>query len=360
MNLNDLLDAMDAAGFTQSERNNDRLRKAVMLLMNTPRPVDQHMERAIREGVTRTEAKRRNYTDAYTPTDETRGLYSKYYVKRADGTDEPGGQHANCDYFVLDMTHDPFAGPAMRAYERHCRDKYPKLSADLARRFKLYDKPPAAICNAATKDDPELRERVNAPLVAALAEAARGDEHTPFFDVVFDGPPSAESGRFVEVEDEQGRSFNAGEWIDRGDGTWALRIGRAPGVAATTDEQRQRVQDAIAEALGDAYDCTRVWGAWGVGTMSEDDFARVADDSDRVAEIADAAIGAMSAAPTEDIEVLKRDSVRHHTHLQYEYEHEYLPLAEKHGVPAIPFERYVVEANKVTDAYAERRAKRNT
>lgn len=43
-------------------------------------------------------------------------------------------------------------------------------------------------------------------------------------DVVFDGPPSHESGRFVEVEDMQGRSINAGEWIDRKDGFWALRL----------------------------------------------------------------------------------------------------------------------------------------
>ncbi|TFC59461.1 MULTISPECIES: hypothetical protein [unclassified Cryobacterium] len=47
---------------------------------------------------------------------------------------------------------------------------------------------------------------------------------TEFIDVVFDGPPSHESGRFIEVEDPNGWSVNAGEWIDRGDGTWALRI----------------------------------------------------------------------------------------------------------------------------------------
>jgi hypothetical protein len=45
-----------------------------------------------------------------------------------------------------------------------------------------------------------------------------------FIDIVFDGPPSHESGRFVEVEDEHGHSINAGEWIDRGNGHWALRI----------------------------------------------------------------------------------------------------------------------------------------
>lgn len=43
-------------------------------------------------------------------------------------------------------------------------------------------------------------------------------------DIVFDGPPSAVSGRFVEVEDSSGRSIDFGEWIQRPDGYWVLRI----------------------------------------------------------------------------------------------------------------------------------------
>lgn len=57
---------------------------------------------------------------------------------------------------------------------------------------------------------------------------------------------------------------------------------------------KEQVMDAIGETLGDAYDCLRVWSAWGVGTMSQDDFARVADDRNRLAELADAAISAMT------------------------------------------------------------------
>jgi hypothetical protein len=45
-----------------------------------------------------------------------------------------------------------------------------------------------------------------------------------YVDIVFDGPPSHESGRFVEVENESGVSVNVGEWIKRDDGYWALRI----------------------------------------------------------------------------------------------------------------------------------------
>lgn len=47
---------------------------------------------------------------------------------------------------------------------------------------------------------------------------------TDHIDIVFDGPPAHESGRFVEVEDASGKSINVGEWIDRGNGLWALRL----------------------------------------------------------------------------------------------------------------------------------------
>jgi hypothetical protein len=64
------------------------------------------------------------------------------------------------------------------------------------------------------------------------------------------------------------------------------------------DQHREAVHQAVAEALGSgAYDCQRVWEAWGVGTMGPDDFVPVAEDSDRVAEIADAAIEAIRAIP---------------------------------------------------------------
>lgn len=46
-----------------------------------------------------------------------------------------------------------------------------------------------------------------------------------FIDVVFDGPPSHESGRFVEVENEKGESVRCGQWIqENGTGLWRLRI----------------------------------------------------------------------------------------------------------------------------------------
>lgn len=42
--------------------------------------------------------------------------------------------------------------------------------------------------------------------------------------ILFDGPPSHKSGRFVEVEDADGHGIKAGTWHERADGLWELRI----------------------------------------------------------------------------------------------------------------------------------------
>jgi hypothetical protein len=40
---------------------------------------------------------------------------------------------------------------------------------------------------------------------------------TSYVDVVFDGPPGPLAPGFVEVEDDQGRSLQYGEWVERDD-----------------------------------------------------------------------------------------------------------------------------------------------
>lgn len=46
-------------------------------------------------------------------------------------------------------------------------------------------------------------------------------------DIVFDGPPGPVAGRFVEVENAAGQSISFGEWVQRPDGHWVLRIAQA-------------------------------------------------------------------------------------------------------------------------------------
>lgn len=66
--------------------------------------------------------------------DRTRGLYGKFHVERTDGKSAPGEKHHECEYFLLDLTHDKYAVPALRAYAEHCAAEYPKLAADLHRK----------------------------------------------------------------------------------------------------------------------------------------------------------------------------------------------------------------------------------
>jgi hypothetical protein len=64
-------------------------------------------------------------------SDFVRGLYGKFIVRRTDGSDQPGGKHDQCRYFVLDLDHDKYALSALRAYARRCAKTHPMLSRDL-------------------------------------------------------------------------------------------------------------------------------------------------------------------------------------------------------------------------------------
>jgi hypothetical protein len=83
-------------------------------------------------------------------------------------------------------------------------------------------------------------------------------------NVIFDGPPSHISGRFVEVETDDGKSISVGEWIEKSDGFWALRI---------TDQSEQ---DALTMALrlyGEdpetfSPECREVMARWESGILA--------------------------------------------------------------------------------------------
>lgn len=64
-------------------------------------------------------------------SDHTRGLYRKYNVHRTDGGSMKGAKHENCEYFVLDLTHDKHALAALQAYADSCKEEYPTLAHDL-------------------------------------------------------------------------------------------------------------------------------------------------------------------------------------------------------------------------------------
>lgn len=59
------------------------------------------------------------------------GIYEKFTVKRTDGKDQWGEKHEHCQYFVLDVSHDPFALPALETYASACKEQYPMLAQDI-------------------------------------------------------------------------------------------------------------------------------------------------------------------------------------------------------------------------------------
>jgi hypothetical protein len=64
-------------------------------------------------------------------------------------------------------------------------------------------------------------------------------------------------------------------------------ISESPASQPAEAVSREKLIDLIAEHLSGTYHCMRVWSAWGVGTMSQDDFEDVGE-SDTPTELADA------------------------------------------------------------------------
>lgn len=58
-------------------------------------------------------------------------LVSKYTVRRLDGRSQVGQRHSECEYFVLDLTHDPYALEALRRYAEVCDVTHPELAVAL-------------------------------------------------------------------------------------------------------------------------------------------------------------------------------------------------------------------------------------
>ena len=62
------------------------------------------------------------------------------------------------------------------------------------------------------------------------------------------------------------------------------------------DEMIKRLSESLLPYLTGTYDCIRVWEAWSVGTMGEDDFEEVSENPERLNEIAQAVISALTPA----------------------------------------------------------------
>jgi hypothetical protein len=124
------------------------------------------------------------------PSDVDRGLYEKFHVYRTDGRSCIGQKHHGCEYFVLDLTHDPFANAALDAYAKACRSKFPKLADDIE----------AGIVKRTMQPLPDRREKPddnNGPPSDARSISraefdnicfAQGFRYGPFMSSFGDGP----------------------------------------------------------------------------------------------------------------------------------------------------------------------------
>ena len=123
------------------------------------------------------------------------------------------------------------------------------------------------------------------------------------FDHAPDGWPAVRTreitallARITELESQLAQHFDAADMAT------ASAQGFRDGVAslsANAGEPRNAIDrdaliDAIAQGLHGTWHCTRVWEAWHVGTMSQDDFEPV-DESETPTEIADAVLALLAA-----------------------------------------------------------------
>ena len=65
------------------------------------------------------------------PGDRAKGFYEKFNVERVDGGSKHFERHEHCDYFVIDLDHDPNACAALMTYAAACDMTHPLLADDL-------------------------------------------------------------------------------------------------------------------------------------------------------------------------------------------------------------------------------------
>jgi len=88
--------------------------------------------------------------------------------------------------------------------------------------------------------------------------------------------------------------------LEEGVQDFSVGVPSQPSATVVPEDLRIKLRDAFAEVLGNAMDCTRVWSAWGVGTMTEDDFSSIAENEDRLEEFVSAALSVLLTEPQQN------------------------------------------------------------
>jgi hypothetical protein len=87
---------------------------------------------------------------------------------------------------------------------------------------------------------------------------------TEYLDIVIDGPPGPEAGRFVEVENDQGKSVSVGNWTKRDGVYWALRLRVADQSARAPEPPERKPAPPLKHQLCVTAD--RLWAKHGPAT----------------------------------------------------------------------------------------------
>lgn len=143
-------------------------------------------------------------------TKNEQGLFRKYEVRRTDGSDFPGGKHDGCEYFVLDMTHDPHAKAAAAAYADSAEMDYPDLAADMRIRYGL-----DTLARPAEGDFVMVPRAAIERAISTLE--ADGDEHgvaLNLFAMLSAAPQQHEAFAFVNQGDSEANFITDGEHLN--------------------------------------------------------------------------------------------------------------------------------------------------
>ncbi len=97
------------------------------------------------------------------------------------------------------------------------------------------------------------REELLKECIANREKLADAETRIVPVHVIFDGPPSHQFPRFVEVETPTGRGVRLGQWVNKGDGYWALvfnvpidqTVGYEPATVGKNLETQQEIIDRL-------------------------------------------------------------------------------------------------------------------
>lgn len=151
-----------------------------------------------------------------------------------------------------------------------------------------------------TKNENEkpLAARLGHPSAPSTPEPRGAGEWT---DIVFDGLPGPDCGRLVALENASRASVRLGEWIERDDGYWCLRIAASPEQIAAAPRLAAEVE-ALREAEKQArLDAVKIHDDMEALRAERDKAVKDAEDRRRIANN----VGKSSGGKDRDLDALR-------------------------------------------------------